>query len=127
MRAAASAKLPPLAFILEDPKHTEYNLWDIRLSVALGVYDDMMRGSIPVYIDESDRVRFEVMKGVSKSRAAIDRREAQDGKSKEPNYGVYYYAVPKTIDGKPLPTMEEWLEEKAAKKGRGDKVPQRRQ
>lgn len=127
IRAAASAGKPPLSFIFEDPRHVEYNVWDVRLSVALGVYDDMMRGSIPVYWDESDRIRFEVEKGVSKSRAALDRREAQEAKSKDPNYGVYYYAVPKVIDGGPLPTLQEWLDEKAAKRGRGDKVPQRRQ
>lgn len=125
IKAAVSANKPPLSFIFEDPKHTEYNAWDIKLSVALNVYENMMRGSVPVYWDESDRVRFEVARGVSKSRAAIERREAQDGKKKDAQHGVYYYAIPHTIDGGPLPTQEEWLEERAAKRGRGDKVPGR--
>lgn len=126
IRAAVAAGKPPVAFILGDPTHTEYDAWDIKLATALNVYDDMMRGSIPVYWDESDRVTFDVKVGVSKSRRAIDAKEAQDSKSKDPHHGRYYYAVPRVIDGGALPTMEEWVKEKKAKEGRGDKVPKRR-
>lgn len=122
-----SVNKPPTAFILEDPTHTEWDDWDIKLAIALTIYDDMLRGSVPIYLDESDRVRFEVGTGLSKSRAAIERQEARDAEKnkngKNPNHGVYYYPIPKTIDGGDLPTLEEWLAEKEAKKGKGDKVP----
>ncbi len=130
IRTALSVSKPPTAFILEDPTHTEWDDWDIKLANALTLYDNLLRGSVPIYWDESDRVRFDVGTGVSKSKAAVDRREAADEKKnkdgKNPNYGVYYYPIPKTIDGGDLPTMEEWMEEKKRKQGKGDKVPTRR-
>ena len=39
--------------------------------------------------------------------------------------GLYYYAVPETIDGGPLPTIEEWTKERAAKQGREKEGPRR--
>jgi hypothetical protein len=77
----------------------------------------MMRGSVPIYWDESDRVAFDVGTGISKSRAALDRKEEQDSKKDTKTHGKYYYPIPRTIDGGPLPTREEWVKEKLAKKG----------
>lgn len=118
IRAALDAKVPPTAIILRDPGRTEYGVWDLKLAAAYHINDEMMRGNVPVYWDESDRVTFDVRRGRSKSRAAIERREEADQKSKNQLYGVYYYAVPRTMDGGPLPTLAEWLEEKAAKEGK---------
>jgi hypothetical protein len=117
IRAALDAKVPPSAIILRDPEHTEYDAWDLKMVAAYHVYNDMMRGSIPIYWDESDRVAFDVKTGVSKSKAALDRKEEQESKKKGTRHGVYHYAVPRTIDGGPLPTLEEWAAEKAAKQG----------
>lgn len=104
--------------ILRDPGRKEYGRWDLLLASALHIHDGLLRGNIPIYWDESDRVAFDVHVGLSKSRAAIDRREERDQKSKVDMKGKYYYAVPRVTDGGALPTMEEWLEERARKKGK---------
>jgi hypothetical protein len=114
IRAALDAKVPPTAIILRDPDRKEYGSWDLRLAAAFHIYEDLMRGNIPVYWDESDRVAFDVKTGVSKSKAAIQRKEEQ---VKKPVPGQYFYAVPRTIDGGPLPTYEEWIAERKAKQG----------
>lgn len=94
---------------------------------AYHLHEDMMRGSVPVYWDESDRVAFDVRTGVSKSRRALDRREDLDRKKDSAqNYGKYYYVVPRTVDGGPLPTRDEWLEERRMKEGRQGGPPQPR-
>ena len=127
IRAALDAGVPPTAVILRDPGRKEYGVWDLKLVAALRLYDDLMRGSIPVYWDESDRVRFEVKTGLSKSNRAIQMRQERDEKNKGvETKGMYYYAVPQTIDGGPLPTREEWLEERMAKQGKRPEGPQRR-
>lgn len=112
-----------MSIILRDPGHKEYGRWDLILASAYHVYSDMMRGSVPIYWDESDRVAFEVKAGKSKSRAAIERREEQDQKTKKDTKGVYYYAVPRTIDGGALPTLAEWQEERAGKMGVDKRKP----
>lgn len=107
---------PPLALILEDPEHT-WTFWDYRLVTALTLYEDLQSGTgVPLYIDRSDRVRFEVGSYVSRSKAALDRAEdkAREGKTK--NYGKVFYPIPITLDGGPLPTMEEFLQEQEAKR-----------
>lgn len=80
-----------------------------------------MVGSVPVYWDQSDRVTFDVNKGKSKSRAKIQAAERRSQKAAENSPeqldGVYFYAVPRTMDGGPLPTYEEWVEEQARKRG----------
>lgn len=62
---------------------------------------------------------FDVKTVVSKSKAAMGRWEKKMEKSTNKNPGLMGYPVPRTIDGGPLPTLEEWLEEEAAKKGEG--------
>ena len=123
IRAALDAGVPPTAIILRDPGRKEYGEWDLKLAAAYHLFQDLMRGSIPVYWDESDRVAFDVKTGISKSKKAIALREKADSTKKKPTEGVYYYAVPRTIDGGPLPTLEEWVAERAAKQGKGDKGP----
>lgn len=105
--------------LLRDPAITENNEWDLKLTMALHIHDGFMRGSIPVYWDESDRVVFDVKTGKSKSKAAIERREEADQKKKVDAKGVYYYVEPRTNDGGPMPTYEEWAEERARKVGKG--------
>jgi hypothetical protein len=111
------AKVPPTAIILRDPGRKEYGVWDLKLAAAIHIYDDLMRGNIPVYWDESDRVAFDVKVGMSKSRRAIDTREERDTKNKVDMKGKYYYAVPRVTDGGALPTLDEWLAERKAKEG----------
>lgn len=122
IRAALDAKVPPSAIILRDPGHTEYDEWDLKLIAAYHIHEDFMVGTVPVYWDQSDRVAFDVKTGHSKSRAALDRKQELDSK-KNVKPGTYYYVVPRTIDGGPLPTREEWAAEQAAKRGRPDTGP----
>jgi hypothetical protein len=84
---------------------------------AYHIHQDIMVGNVPIYWDQSDRVAFDVKTGISKSRAAIERKQELVGKKSKPTPGMYFYAVPRTIDGDPLPTMEEWLRERAEKEG----------
>lgn len=130
IKAALAAQVPPSAILLRDPAHREYDEWDLKLVAAYHIYKDLLRGSVPVYWDESSRVTFDVKVGLSKSQAAVDRKQAQDQKAADKSpatlYGRYYYAVPRVTDGGALPTLEEWLEEKAAMKGRERGGPQAR-
>jgi len=72
----------------------------------------------PIWVDNSERVSFEVKKRKSKSGAAIERAQwlAEKAQSKKkgeapPPFGDRMYAVPKTSDGKPLPRKKDWLVE----------------
>lgn len=113
---AVSAGLPPLQVIFSDPEHKEWTRLDLQLAKAYKLYDRFMGASaFPPWIDRSERVEFEVKKFISKSDAALTRAQDadmdKDGHSVAPK-GTKYYAVPKTKDGKPLPTLREWLDEK---------------
>ena len=70
----------------------------------------------PIWVDTSDRVMFEVKKRKSRSGAAIEKAQwsAEKARSKKkgdtpPPFGERMYAVPKTVDGEPLPRKKEWL------------------
>lgn len=80
--------------------------------------EDWYRDGIPVWWDESDRVTFDAVSRVSKSRAAVERaQEAAGGKGKKPVPGRYFIAEPRLINGEDMPTRAEWLEEQANKRG----------
>lgn len=102
--------------LFDDPS-LEWSFWDYRLVKALVLYDNLMQGTgVPLYIDRSDRVRFETGHYISRSKAALDRAEEQASKGNSKNYGKVFYPIPVTLDGGPLPTLEEFLEEQALKK-----------
>lgn len=83
---------------------------------ALVLYDGYMSGTgVPMYIDRSDRVRFDVGSYVSRSKAALDRAEEKAKNSKTKNYGKVFYPIPMTTDGGPLPSLEEFIEEQDTK------------
>jgi len=104
--------------IFEAPER-EWTRWDFRLIKALELYDDMKTGTgMPMYWDRSDRVRFELETYTSKSKAVLDRAEEKAAEGKSKNYGKVFYTVPKTMDGGPLPTLEEFLAEQAEKRSR---------
>ncbi len=108
IRAAVKANLPPKQVIFNDPSHTEYDFWDLRLLKAYHFGED-----------ESDRVNFEVKRRTSRSQAALDRAKEQDSKgNKKPVPGRYYVPVPKTNDGGALPTFDEWAKAQARLEGR---------
>lgn len=113
LEAAALAGQPPLMFILEDPEHTKWGKWDIRLAKALQLRNDLLQGGVPMYWDRSDRVRFEVDSYISKSKAAVERAEEKESKKTKGQkaYGKVFYPKPVTVDGGPLPTLEEFQEE----------------
>ena len=119
VKAAVLANLPPKQVIFNDPTHTTYDYWDLRLLKAYYFAQDFIRDGVPVWWDESDDVAFEVEKRISRSRAAIQRSEkSESGKDKTPPEGRYYVPIPKGKSGKPLPTFEQWNEEQARKKAR---------
>ena len=115
LKAAATAGKPPLMFILGDPEHTEWDSWDIKLALAYQISEELSQGGVPVYWDRSDRVRFTAESYISKSKAAVDRAEEKASKGNTKNYGKIFYPKPQTVDGGPLPTLEEWLEESRLK------------
>lgn len=76
------------------------------------------RDGIPVWWDESERVTFDAVARVSKSRAAIERaQDAASGKGKKPVPGRYFIAEPRLIEGENMPTRDEWIAEQSAKRG----------
>lgn len=118
MKAAVLSGQPPLAVIFEEPEHVTWDIWDYRLFKAHYILQDWYRDGIPVWWDESDRVTFDAVARVSKSRAAIDRAQNSASKSKaKPVHGRYYVAQPRVMDGGEFPTREEWLKEQADKAG----------
>jgi len=78
---------------------------------------DWYRDGIPIWVDESERVTFDAKPKISKSRAAVDRAQEAQSKKKKSTPGLYFIPVPKIMDGGPMPTREEWLEEQERKQG----------
>ena len=104
--------------IFNDPTHTEYDYWDLKLLKALAFANDFIREGVPVWWDENDDVFFEVDKRISRSKAAVERTEAAESRGdRTPPKGRYYVPVPKTRGGAPLPTFMDWANSKARKKG----------
>lgn len=102
--------------IFNDPD-AEWTDWDFKLVKALVIYEDYKAGTgVPMYWDRSDRVRFEVGSYTSRSKAALDRKEEQASKQKTPNYGKIFYPIPVTVDGGPLPTLQDFLDEQEHKR-----------
>jgi hypothetical protein len=125
IKAAVQAGLPPKQVIFEDPSHTEYDFWDLRLLKAFHFAESFVNEGIPIWWDESDDVTFDVERRVSRSRAATDRAQKQessgtgtDGKPREAPPGRYYVPVPRKMGGGPMPTFSEYVEEQERKKGK---------
>lgn len=78
---------------------------------------DWYRDGIPIWWDESERVNFEAVARISKSRAAIERAQEKAGKAKTQTHGRYFVAEPHVLGGGEFPTRDEWLEEQAKKRG----------
>lgn len=118
LKAAVHVGHPPTAVIFSDPSHTEWTVWDYRLIKAHFLLEDWYRDGIPVWWDESDRVTFDAVARVSKSRAAIERaQDAASGKGKKSVPGRYFIAEPRVMDGGEMPTRQEWIDEQMLKRG----------
>jgi len=117
LKAAVSIGHPPTAVIFNDPSHKEWTVWDYKLLKAHFLIQDWYRDGIPIWVDESERVTFDAKPKVSKSRAALDRAQEAQSKKKRNTPGLYFIPVPKVMDGGPMPTREEWLDEQARKQG----------
>lgn len=117
MKAAVHSGQPPIAVIMSDPSHVEWNMWDYRLFKAHYILQDWYRDGVPIWWDESERVTFDAKARVSKSRAAIERAQESSGKDKKSTPGRYFIAEPRVMDGGEMPTREEWLEEQKLKAG----------
>ena len=93
-------------------------MWDYRLVKAHFLLEDWYRDGIPVWWDESERVTFDAVSRISKSRAAVERaQEAASGKGKKPVPGRYFIAEPRLMEGEDWPTRDEWLAEQEVKRG----------
>jgi hypothetical protein len=117
LKAAARIGQPPTAVIFNDPSHTKWTEWDYKLIKAHFLKEDWYRDGIPIWVDESERVTFDVKGRVSKSRAAIERAQEADNKKKKTTPGKYYVAEPRVMDGGEMPTRQEWMDEQARKQG----------
>lgn len=114
------ANLPPKQVLFNDPKHTEYDYWDLMLLKAYHFCEDYIRDGVPIWWDESDEVFFEAEPRISKSNAATRRAEEVEnqGDRKSPP-GRYFIPIPKTRGGRAMPTFSDWLKEQEKKsKGR---------
>ena len=114
LRVAVQSGLPPIAVLLNDPDHKEWTELDFKLAKAYELRKTY--GDIPPWIDRSERVSFDAKSFISKSAAAVERAQHRDqvNSSKQgnsPKFGKRYYAVPRTVDEGPMPTMQEWLED----------------
>lgn len=118
---------PPCQFILEDPGWKKWTKWDLRIANAFQVAKDAETNGWPAHIDQSPRVKFEVKERKSKSQEALDRyqhaeRKRMEGKKNAtPKFGVIPVVLPVTIDGGPMPTRQEWIEEQREKNQTGTK------
>lgn len=113
IKAAVSAGLPPLRVIFEDPDRAEWTVWDTRLVTALNIYDSMTNDlGVPYHWDKSDRVVFDTEVITSRSRAAYQKREKKLAESKSDNFGKSIIVVPRSVDGGPMPTLQEYSEER---------------
>ncbi|AGY47151.1 hypothetical protein CN1A_42 [Clavibacter phage CN1A] len=80
------------------------------------MYQSYTDGAYPIWIDRSERVAWDVKSVRSGSRAAVERKTS--GKNFKAAPGVSFYAVPRSIDGGPLPTKRDYLEAQAELNGR---------
>ena len=112
LKVAVQIGQPPRAVILNDPSITEWTALDYRLAKAYELRQTY--GVYPPWIDRSERVAFDVKTFIYKSAAAVERKQQteQNRKGYKPVPGKRYYAVPRTIDDGPMPTMEEYYEER---------------
>lgn len=105
--------------LFNDPSHTAYDYWDLKLLKAFYFSEDFIRSGVPIWWDESDDVVFDVEKRISRSRAATEqaeKKESSNGKDIPP--GRYYIPIPRTRGGASFPTFEEWLTQQERKKGK---------
>ena len=96
--------------LLNKPEQTQWTSLDYKLIKAYHLRQTY--GDIPPWIDRSERVSFDVKSFVSKSAAAVEKKQDADSNKKNTKFfGKRYYAVPRTVDDGPMPTMEEFFEE----------------
>jgi hypothetical protein len=117
--AAIDSGLPPVAVILDQPERG-WTVMDTRLIKAYHIKEQY--GQFPPWIDQSDRVSFEVRSFTSRSAAAMERMQAKVDKSKARSkaYGKKYYIVAEVNDGGQMPTPAEFYEEKRRLANDGD-------
>lgn len=87
---------------------SEWTDWDITLATILQLvedYTDKNTGQL-YWIDQSDKVDWEVKSMFSGSQAALDRE-----KDHELEPGETLYAVPVFRDDEDRPTISDWLKE----------------
>lgn len=102
--------------MLLNQRRKKYKRWDDKILLAHYMLTDYEVEGWPIWVDTSARVEFEAKTRKSKSGAAIERAQwlSEKAQSKKkgdspPPFGVRHYAVPKTLDGKPLPRKKDWL------------------
>lgn len=106
IQASIDAGVSPTAMFFDDVSNPSWTKWDFRFLKAYRLYEMYDRDGIPVWLDESDRVMWEVLVKTSRRRQAVERAQGKK-KLKE---GSYIVAKPKVMDGGGMPTKAEWLE-----------------
>lgn len=111
IEAAVASGLPPTAVILDEPDRG-WTFMDTRLIKAYHIKQNY--GQFPPWVDQSDRMSFEVRSYVSRSAAAMERLEEKINKkgNKSKTLGKKYYVVAQVNDGGLPPTPAEFYEEK---------------
>lgn len=114
--------------IFNDPDHKEWTRWDYKIANAHHLLEHYEVEGWPVWLDTSPRVSFKVKERVSRSAAALEKKQYEDQKKQEkqknpvPKFGRRYYTVPETVDGGPMPTKREWLESQSKGDAPGTKT-----
>jgi len=129
--AAIEARLPPKMLILNDPSHTSYDIWDLKLIKAHTFLSRMMDGNYPIYWTESKRVDWTVERKISRPDAAMDRAQQAEakkiengGKGAKPEPGLRFLLKPRVLDGGPMPTLDEYLKSKKPAESSTQELPE---
>lgn len=116
MRAAVDSGHLPLQLLYDDleKKPTQ---WDSKLIKALYMMESFEVEGHPIWIEESDRIRFEAKRKKIRSLAAVEAAQETHSKKDHPEKGIRFVAVAKltSTDAK-WPTRAEWIEKQSKKR-----------
>lgn len=99
-----------------DAPHDQWNEWDFALAEARQLIEDYTdRHGHLIFERDSDRVAVDAVRKVDKAQAKIDAKTK--GKKYKPQDGEYYVTELVLQQGKDWPSLAEWAEIEAKKRG----------
>lgn len=113
IRAAIDSGRPPLELLLDDPGRKR-SKWDGILIKALYLQEAYELEGYPIWIEESDAIRWEVGHRDVRSLSVVEKAQKDESGKKNPTPGRRFYAVPKLLPGRKWPTRQEWLDRRAS-------------